>query len=98
MIVKFDMPQEDMHFQGRSYAPAIPHLMLELMKTSLFFKLTMVRFLSIMMTPSSFSRQAVFEIEIDYDTVVDPNFNIATIQEAFIAQEDAMKVFAQETY
>jgi hypothetical protein len=98
MIVKFEMPSEDMHYQGRSYKPVIPSLMLEILNTSLFFKLTMVRFLNIMMEPSGFSRLAVFELTIDYDTIVDPNINVKTIQEAFIAQRDNMKIFETETY
>jgi hypothetical protein len=98
MIVKFEMPSEDMDYQGRSYKPVIPSLMLEILNTSLFFKLTMVRFLNIMMEPSGFSRLAVFELTIDYDTIVDPNINVKTIQEAFIAQRDNMKIFETETY
>jgi hypothetical protein len=58
----------------------------------------MVRFLNIMMEPSGFSRLAVFELTIDYDTIVDPNINVKTIQEAFIAQRDNMKIFETETY
>lgn len=51
-----------------------------------------------MMEPSGFSRLAVFELTIDYDTIVDPNINVKTIQEAFIAQRDNMKIFETETY